>query len=131
MNAEETKDLKPGDPVYVQVGGIQTKYKQDEVAKVTPTGQIALKSGMRFNKLGHEIGGHPYHYALLLSVKDGEERYKLQQRMNWIRKKEEELKQKIGNLFRHKDILTTNQVTEVEAVLDRFIQELEAQKAKI
>jgi hypothetical protein len=60
-----TSELKPGDKigVFFYDGTRGTKALIEEVAKVSPTGVVTLKSGTRYTPKGKEIGalGDPTH----------------------------------------------------------------------
>src|SRR5260221_1490662 len=48
--------VKPGDEIAVYSGGGYGDYSIATVAKVTPSGQIVLTDGRRFDKTGDKIG---------------------------------------------------------------------------
>lgn len=64
--------LKPGDEVAIDCSKYGTdRYRLGKVERVTPSGQIVLVGGERFDATGHRIGGNdPYHRPTLCATTD-------------------------------------------------------------
>lgn len=67
LRVERLKNLKVGDEVFI-FSGYLSGYRTDFIKKITPTGQILLKCGVRFDPKGFVLGSH--HPLKKLSYKD-------------------------------------------------------------
>lgn len=52
----DAKNLKVGDTVAIRSGSVYNSVQASKVIRISPTGQITLKNGLRFTKDGRLMG---------------------------------------------------------------------------